>query len=42
MSWDMYPDSAVEYLLRHQKCEPSKDHGPQCPDNNTPPHEESK
>lgn len=32
MSIDMFPDSAVAYLLRHAKCEKAEDHGPQCPD----------
>ena len=32
MSFDMFPDSAIEYLLKHERCEKAEDHGPQCPD----------
>lgn len=32
MSIDMFPDGAVDYLLRHAKCDKAIDHGLQCPD----------
>lgn len=32
MSNDMFTDGLVEYLIRHQHCDVTENHGPQCPD----------